>query len=418
MQAKTSAWVAKAQSSRLVARRTLQKLPAPLRFPSLDAQISELITRAQDEQRQGLVPAAFGSALQAAAGADVLARLATSCVRIVEGDIGALLVELRSLEVIETRHTAFLAQLSTETPESIDGFSRLVEAHQGGANALASLRLAQRQSRELAQLVEGLGKGQLPREWAVLLAQSGGYRNKVLAILLGSKALEPMLQYVVADYVIDASRDLYDAGARTGRPVPVSEEAVKALARSYTSAAKANLDYYDSLMLEGEARAAGASLAAAKDAKAAGNLHYKLALEQMQFALAKRERSGLHESLATLAASLNVYMTSSLLVAQEYSLGVQKQADGTLKVTHDKALASMLELAELKTREAAAQAKAAVGVVPISAQSDYLLARARREGDVAAKLEALEGFWKSSVESQLAVALTRGRPLRVSAAVP
>jgi uncharacterized protein len=412
MQAKTTAWVAKAGSSRLLARRTLQKLPPPLRFQALDAKVTELIARAEAEQRQGLVPAAFGSALQAAAAADVLARIASSCVRIVEGDIQALLIELQSLEAVEARHAAFLAQLSTETPESVDGLNRLIEAHQGAASALASLRLARQQTRELAQLVAGVNKGQLPREWAAMLAQAAGYRAAVLSMLLGAKAVSPMLQYVMADYLIEASRDLYDAEARSGEPFTVSEPAVRELARSYISAAKANLDYYDSLMLEAQAQTAGASLAVAKAAKAHDDLGYKLALEQMAFALANRERPGLHETLASLAASLNVYMTSSVLVAKEYSLGVSVQGDGTLKVSQDKALASMLELAEQKAREAAAQAKAAVGAVPISAQSDYLFARARREGDVEAKVAALEAFWKSSVESQLAVALARSRDSR------
>ncbi|MHB8879200.1 MAG: hypothetical protein ACYC8T_36335 [Myxococcaceae bacterium] len=188
----------------------------------------------------------------------------------------------------------------------------------------------------------------------------------------------------------------------------LSEAALQRLARGYLSAAKANLDYYDSLMLAGSADSAGASLARAQAAKAAQSGDYRIANLLLHFSIGHMEEKGVPGAMASLAASLGSYLRSASLIASEYSLGVVTVKGTITSIEREKAFASMLELAELKAREQAAVAKAVTGRVPMGAQVKYLEARVLREGDTAEKLDALYAFWQSSGFSQIAVLLTRG----------
>lgn|GEM_PF-1943857 len=115
------------------------------------------------------------------------------------------------------------------------------------------------------------------------------------------------------------------------------------------------------------------------------------------------------KAIAHLAGSLDRYIGASVVIAKHYSLALELDDNGGIVgVGREKALITMLTLAERMAREHAARAQKAVGMVPVTAQLTYQIARAYREGNRPEdKLTALEQFWRSSLFSQLAVFLSR-----------
>ncbi len=58
-------------------------------------------------------------------------------------------------------------------------------------------------------------------------------------------------------------------------------------------------------------------------------------------------------------------------------------------------------------RARARAARIATGAIPVQARLAYQMAGARRDGDVAARIEALVAYWMASAYSQTSVMLAR-----------
>ncbi len=413
MQAKTTAWLAKTESSiALLKQQDGSKLANAIKLLDLT---DEAYRRAKNYQRQGMVPAAFAASMEAAAYAELCQHVLKQMHFVLKNDLRGALLEVRSLSSVSADEAALRATLATETPATASEALSLIEGYSSAAAAKAFIGLAQLEEQDIERVIEGLQKGRIPAEWAPAMKTVGAQKAKVLAVMLGMKSVKPTLYYLLARLYVDGARDLLDAREAAGKPLKLEPRAVLQLARSYTSAAKANFDYYDALVLQAEADREGASLAAAKAQKAQEDLEYLHAMRILQDTLHSRESTDLHGALANLAASTSVYLSSAKLVAREYSLGVHKDEKGELMVRNDKAFMSMLENSEQKAREQAAVAMQLTGAVPGPAQGDYQLARALREKDTDSKLSVLSHFWSSSVMSQLAVQLSAGAPTLVAA---
>ena len=193
--------------------------------------------------------------------------------------------------------------------------------------------------------------------------------------------------------------------------------ASRRLARSYSSAAAANIQYYESIVVEPAARAASMHPDDAREYYMAINNDYLVAYHAMampdhpgmpsEFKRSWGETS-LPWSLGVLSGALLSYFKVSLLVAQEYSLQLTYdwlgQATG---VVNQKAFISAMNGAERKARQHAHSAKVATGAIPIQSKIHYQNAIVLRDGNVADKLQALQLFWMSSMYSQTATMLAR-----------
>jgi len=191
------------------------------------------------------------------------------------------------------------------------------------------------------------------------------------------------------------------------------------LAKSYTSAAGANLGYYESIALKKIARRYRTTTQRAKWRLMSMNPDYLIAYRA--FALAGRDMGGLPSrlkkewgpkslawSLGSLSGAILSYFKTSLLISKEYSLRVSHNFAGTpTKVHNEKAFINMITTAERKAREHARSAKVATSNIPIQSRLAYAKARVLREGDLADKLAALELFWRASIYSQIAVMMAR-----------
>ncbi len=193
---------------------------------------------------------------------------------------------------------------------------------------------------------------------------------------------------------------------------------VKRLATSFQSAAGSNLAYFDSLIVAEVAKAFNMTQDQAKVKFAGVEPDYLVAL----MAGSVSGMGGLPEQLKnewgensiawglfSLAASELSFFRTSMLISKWYSLGVQNDpvTGRPTKVAHEKAFFNMLSFAEQRARENARAALVATGEIPIQARIRYQQARVLREGDLADKLAALEGFWAASVYAQTAVMLAR-----------
>ncbi|HUQ01569.1 MAG TPA: hypothetical protein VM261_03700 [Kofleriaceae bacterium] len=193
---------------------------------------------------------------------------------------------------------------------------------------------------------------------------------------------------------------------------------VRRLATSFSSAAGSNLAYFDSLIVAEVAKAFNLPPDQAKVKFAGFEPDYLVALmagsvggmgglpDQL-----KKEwgEDSISWGLFTLAASELSFFRTSMLISKWYSLGVQNDpiTGRPTSVQHEKAFFNMLAFAEQRARENARAALVATGEIPVQARLRYQQARVLREGDLADKLAALEGFWAASVYAQTAVMLAR-----------
>ena len=193
---------------------------------------------------------------------------------------------------------------------------------------------------------------------------------------------------------------------------------VKRLATSFQSAAGSNLAYFDSLIVAELAKAFNLPPDQAKIKFAGFEPDYLVALMAGSVAgmgglpdQLKKEwgESSIAWGLFTLAASELSFFRTSMLISKWYSLGVQNDpiTGRPTSVQHEKAFFNMLTFAEQRARENARAALVATGEIPVQARLRYQQAKVLREGDLADKLAALEGYWAASVYAQTAVMLAR-----------
>ncbi|MBT8495088.1 MAG: hypothetical protein KJO07_18730, partial [Deltaproteobacteria bacterium] len=198
-----------------------------------------------------------------------------------------------------------------------------------------------------------------------------------------------------------------------------SEPAARKLAKSYSSAARANLRYFESILLKQIGQATGLNQARAKmylgriePDYVTADTSMRMALGHIPFIAKLKEKWGeesLAWSLQVLGGSILTYFKSSILISRWYSLGVQRDryTGKAIAIKHNKAFINMLENAERTAREHAHAAKVAVGHVPVQARIEYQKARVLREGNIDDKMKALEAFWAASSYSQTAVVMAR-----------
>jgi len=405
LQATASAWLARAESN--IALLKQQRSPYAGASRALLQEAEASYERAKRYQTQGMVSVAYEKAVEAAAYTEVAQRCTKLITQLVSLDVDGVMLELSALLSVEAEHAAFLARLATEEPKSVAATLLLIDDYSTAVKVGALIAQSKESIAELMQMLTLLKTGKVPK------AQLESFSE-----VLGMKFLMPTLGLSIAKMMLENSVELLSAENAGGPPFSLKPEAMARLARAYTSAAKANLDYYDALVLETEARRQGKSLAAAQAKKASESFGYLLTMRKLEFAIAHREDKGVPAALANLAAAMSAYLDSAAMVAEEYSLGVQKVGGEPKSLERDKAFMSMLELAELKARETASAAKAATGSIPPAVQVAYQIGRAFREGDLNDKLQALQYFWLASGFSQLGTLLARDNQTPMAAAHP
>ena len=230
-------------------------------------------------------------------------------------------------------------------------------------------------------------------------------------------ALPAIINLERAKVAAQSARESIEIEAIESSNYSCSEPAARKLAVSYSSAAVANLRYFESILLPEIARSTGSSKERARQYLGqldpdyvAATVAMQMSLGEVEFIAKLKEKWGeesLAWSLSSLGGSIMTYFKSSLLISRWYSLGIERnQLTGAItKVTHEKAFVNMLENAERSAREHAHAAKVAIGEVPLQARIEFERARVLRKGDLDSRLRSLESFWASSSYSQTAVVM-------------
>lgn len=210
--------------------------------------------------------------------------------------------------------------------------------------------------------------------------------------------------YEAAGLVVALARQGGAFQPATGTPYDVA----KLRDRAYTTtvAAKAVLDYYDSIIVAQLAQTNRVSEDVAREHLYVTDSDYRGVLESLRTAMSLREANAIGDSILMLAAAERAYVVGSFLVMRDYSLGAEKNERGDyVAVQNDLALIGALAAAEVSARRAGLAAVAAVGGVPEEASIAYDRARIQREGSVEDRLQALRNFWIASQLSRTASAI-------------
>jgi hypothetical protein len=202
---------------------------------------------------------------------------------------------------------------------------------------------------------------------------------------------------------VTLAEDSLDLGMGFGNaPVP-SQEKVQRLADLFQRAGEANLNYFDSVVLNDLAEEMGFHLDVARMFFASRDLTYVLAYSSLKATepMKKRTRGDTASTYASLGGALNSYVLSSLLVAKYYSLDVEWNDDGEITgVENEQAMTSMLDFSEKRAKELVGLA-ATVGGEPVQPVLNYEQARVSRAGDINDKFNALSGYWSAALQGQV-----------------
>jgi hypothetical protein len=222
------------------------------------------------------------------------------------------------------------------------------------------------------------------------------------------KVTAATLMYTYADQMVDQAEDALELGMGDGKAPLPKQEQVRSLAELFRRAAEANLNYFDNVVLTEFSQETGLHIDVVKNIFAYQDTTYLFAyaaaraMEPMK----KRTRGDTATTYATLGGALNSYVSSSMLVARYYSLGLKRDKEGNVDgVENEQAMGHMLDFAEQRAQEIMGLA-AAAGDQLVGPVLSYEAARADREGDIQAKLTALTGYWSAALHGQMIGILT------------
>jgi hypothetical protein len=300
--------------------------------------------------------------------------------------------------------------------------SKVIEAFMGGGFDSASKYLGSMRSVKLK--IDGFIDRLETVNAATLgdvLAISDAYGNVTLGmglISIGDAALrqeaktdeqvitnltQAVLMYALADHLVELAKDSIDIGMGFGKVPPPTPDKIESMAELFRRAAEANMNYFETVVINEAAEGAGLHPSVIKTRLAARDFTYTFSISTLNAMneLKKRALPGAAGSYATLGGSLNSYTLSSVLVAKYYSLGVVFDKEGNIvEIQNERAMINMLDFAEKRAKEIIGFG-VNLGADPVQPVIAYEGAKIDREGGVADKLNALQGFWTAALQGQI-----------------
>ncbi|MBL8754769.1 MAG: hypothetical protein JNK15_15805 [Planctomycetes bacterium] len=366
---KLTKWTARLRPELEALDAAVQNLgPAALEVQELVEQAQAAFQRGVTFERSDFLAAAYDGYVQAA----VLVAVADSRIRAATagGDVAAL---VRAVDA-SSRVQARVGQATTEI--------ELQSKRSTGGGQINALRALQALVTAECYATVGAAAAEAAKEQAERHALSPLPPDELAG--LRARLTGTLVFFTVARTLLDVATDQREFGNEEGRSLPIAAETIARSAAAYGSAAGAVLGYLESL------------------AGTVDDDDYLVACRAKARAEAMADDKG--QALLRLAAGSTAFLKGAALVNRCYSLGGEVDPAGRLTLTNKKALAMQLDLARQLAREAASTAKARVGFVPVAARLAWQLGIARREGDDAQKLKALEAFWECAFWCDLAAA--------------
>lgn len=228
----------------------------------------------------------------------------------------------------------------------------------------------------------------------------------------------------IADYVDDTvkfagiafgkarlAEDLSSMFVRTGHPVHLSEARMRSIANQLFAAAKANLDFIDSLLPSGFRGMMVRSFLAYRSPEfliahlglgRAGKIVF-----QLREALATKQHVAATSGYAALGAAVASYLASSKLIAKLFTLGIRHKTGTAIHgLKRPVELTNALRRARFSALEAAYRAQRLAGVVPSFSRILFETAEQLRKESLSGQVKALELYWRAALYCRLAEMVT------------
>ncbi len=380
--AKAQEWLARYQDAR---GRINSLAPEIVSFFQEElAATDEAAANADSALQQGLAAVAYSRAVNATVQAQVWLLMGEMIQRYAATeDLNSVVEYLTATQSTLAEKDAVLELLRTEQPRSASDYVALFDAYTSLGQAQGLVVLADSVIQELVN-----GADEMSEE--DLLA----------------KLMEVSAYYVLARDFVQLARDSVDIGFGYGQAMDIPEERVQAMSELLRHAADANLDYFESVIVDQVAEAWGVHPKVAKSLFMNYDWTYLFATASDMGVNALSAGLGDPNDAARLELgnSISNYALTSALVAKHYALGAQMDEEGNIvSITRERALADMLDLADQRARELIAYNG---DDTPVMAILYYENARLERQGGPEDQLDALQDYWTAaalaSVQAYLA----------------
>jgi uncharacterized protein len=351
--------------------------------PTIQSVVSGLATSAQQAADQadnlaheGLQAGAYSKALEAAAQANAAVKTGQALQIFFTQGTNAFVSQIRASAAIKDKVDAELKKLETDTPKTLSEATGLMDAYSQVWDAAAVSSYADDQ---------------------FTAANSAATPEQALTLLVTGAVLDEL-----AGTLIKAADQVEQLSASLSGPKLAKSLDVETVGDFFRKAAEANLNAFDTLFIASNAQAAGVDNATFKNAFAAADSDYLLALSGSNVATSIDQTiKGKNAAYAKLGVATTLFARSAGLIGKYYSF--HAITDDQLNVTgvvHDRALVSALDFAK-------DQAAAVIGILrknkvePATVAGGFEVGNAQREGAVTDKLDALTSYWGSFIEGRV-----------------
>jgi hypothetical protein len=365
LKAKTETWLAKYQQAAENFRSLAPEIQNALKATAQQADATA--QQAKKLSDEGLQAGAFQKAIFAAALANAAATAGQQAQVLATQGADAFISRVRGSASVSGQVSGLVDELNTFQPQSVSDAGALVAAF---ANAIDAV--------SLSVFADNL-----------LNAKASSQQEAA------AQALEAAVYYELAGSIVDASRDILDvtkglSGAPLGPNLGLND-----VADFFRRGGEANLNAFDTLIIEPAANDANVSLPSAKASFQANDIDYALAVSGLDVmgGLQKYFGNAASSDYAELGGALALYNRSAGLLAKYYSLGdVDPKSLQVTGIKNDQAYQAAIDLAQQQLAGVVGvlQSKQVNPVIPVA---DNELAGVDREGEASDKISALTDYW-------------------------
>ena len=219
------------------------------------------------------------------------------------------------------------------------------------------------------------------------------------------------LYYEMAAVSAEYAEDWLSIDSSLGKEVEIDATKFDALAKAYASAGTSCLSYFDALITQEQAKAAGVSFANMQEAISFNDTMYPFARSLANYSEYSytlfNTKNKLETALFKLGSGSEAYIVSAGIVNKYYSLQAKLAQDGSVSIKNKKVIGVMLQRARQRALEEAGNLNEKQGFIPDSVKVNFQLANSLREGDDNDKLNALSSYWRAAYLCDLATTMTR-----------
>jgi len=334
---------------------------------SIADQANTLNQQAKKLSDEGLQAGAFQKAVSAAAFANAAAHTGQNLQILLTQGVRAFVSRIKASESVSGQVGGLVDELKTFTPATVSDAGALIAAY-GNAIDAVSFSLS----------------GQ-----SLLGASASTAEQAATQATLGA------VYYDLAGTLVEASKDVLDVGRDLGGAKLGAKLDLNGIADFFRRAAEANLNAFESLIIEPAANNANISVAAAKARFADNDSDYALAVSGLNVmgGLQRYFGTAASSDYAEIGGAVSLYNRSAGLLAKYYSLGeVDPKTLDVTGIANDQAFSAAIELAQNQLAGTVALLSSK-SVNPTIAVADNEVASVDREGTASDKLNALTAYW-------------------------